>query len=116
MDTATIVPATEDACPDRRIVEDFVNNEADSVALSVELVQHDDAVPLGSLKTTTNGAIAVHGLFKVGVTIDDFDATLAALKSRGVEIAYGPYPKRPDQPANVIIRDNAGNLIQISGR
>jgi len=84
--------------------------------LSVELVQHDDAVPLGSLKTTTNGAIAVHGLFKVGVTIDDFDATLAALKSRGVEIAYGPYPKRPDQPANVIIRDNAGNLIQISGR
>ncbi|HEY7236126.1 MAG TPA: hypothetical protein VH539_18350 [Gemmatimonadaceae bacterium] len=30
-------------------------------------------------------------------------------------IAYGPYAKRPDQPANVIIRDGNGNLIQIAG-
>jgi catechol 2,3-dioxygenase-like lactoylglutathione lyase family enzyme len=84
--------------------------------LSVELVQHDDAVPLGSLTTPKNGAIDVHGIFKVGVTVEDFDATLAALRARGVDIAYGPYPKRTGQPANVIIRDNAGNLIQISGR
>jgi CelD/BcsL family acetyltransferase involved in cellulose biosynthesis len=41
MDTATIVPAAEDACPDRRIVEAVVNSEVDSVALNVELVQDD---------------------------------------------------------------------------
>ena len=41
MDTATIVPVAEEACPDRRIVETFVNSEVDSVALSVELVQDD---------------------------------------------------------------------------
>ena len=80
--------------------------------LTVELIQHDDAVPLRPMQ---NGAVSVHGIFKVGVTVDDFDKTLAALRARGVEIAFGPYPKRPDQPANVIIRDGDGNLIQIAG-
>src|SRR5437899_13082283 len=81
--------------------------------LTVELIQHDDALPLRSLRPARDGAISVHGIVKVGVTVDDFDATLAALRARGVDIAYGPYPKRPDQPANVIIRDSDGNLVQI---
>ena len=55
----------------------------------------------------------VHGIFKIGVIIDDFDKTLGILKARGVEIAYGPYPRRGNQRANVILRDNAGNLIQL---
>ena len=83
--------------------------------LTVELIQHDDAVPLRALRPARDGAISVHGIVKVGVTVDDFDATLAALRARGVDIAYGPYPKRPDQPANVIIRDSDGNLVQILG-
>ena len=83
--------------------------------LTVELIQHDDAVPLRSLRPSRDGAISVHGIVKVGVTVDDFDKTLAALRDRGVDIAYGPYPKRPDQPANVIIRDSDGNLVQILG-
>jgi hypothetical protein len=33
-----------------------------------------------------------------------------------VDIAIGPFPKRMDHPANVVIRDNAGNLIQILGK
>jgi hypothetical protein len=28
----------------------------------------------------------------------------------------GPWPGRPNQPANVIVRDNAGTLIQIFAR
>ena len=83
--------------------------------LLVELIQHDDAKPLGSVLPPGRGALYLHGVFKVGVFVDDFDATLAALRARGVEVAIGPFPKRPDQPANVIIRDNAGNLIQIVG-
>jgi len=55
------------------------------------------------------------GIVKVGFRVADFDATLAALKSRGVEIVLGPYPPRKDQRANVLLRDNSGNLIQLFG-
>jgi hypothetical protein len=37
------------------------------------------------------------------------------LEARDVEIAFGPYPARADQRANVIVKDNAGNLIQFFG-
>ena len=80
--------------------------------LTVELVKHDDAKP----SSRAPGPETSHGIFKVGLTVDDFDATLATLRARGVEIAMGPWPKRSDQPANVMIRDNAGTLIQIVGR
>jgi hypothetical protein len=48
--------------------------------------------------------------------VDDFDGALAALKARGVEIFLGPYPARNGQRANVIVKDNAGNLIQLFGK
>jgi catechol 2,3-dioxygenase-like lactoylglutathione lyase family enzyme len=78
--------------------------------LIVELIQHDDAAPAG------NDRVLVHGMFKAGVIVDDFDQTVAALKARHVEIAFGPYPKKPNQRANVIVKDNAGNLIQFFGK
>jgi hypothetical protein len=81
--------------------------------LTVELVQQDDAVPLRTIPGAPRGSLFIHGIFKVGVTVDDLDATLALLQSRAIPIAIGPFPKRPDQPANAIIRDNAGNYIQI---
>ena len=84
--------------------------------LTVELVAHEDAVPLRTLEVTNADALYVHGIFKVGVAVDDFDGTIAALRARGVEIAIGPFPKRADQPANAIVRDNAGNMIQVVGR
>jgi catechol 2,3-dioxygenase-like lactoylglutathione lyase family enzyme len=84
--------------------------------LTVELVQHDEAVPLRKFLPEPRGALFLHGIFKVGVTVDDFDATIAALRSRGIPIVIGPFPKRADQPANAIIRDNAGNYIQIFGK
>ena len=83
--------------------------------LTVELVQHDDALPSPPNRPGGAGATSVHGIFKVGVVVDDFDAALAALRSNGVEIAFGPFARRPDQAANVMVRDNAGNLIQIFG-
>ena len=51
-----------------------------------------------------------------GATRADFDRTIAAIRARGIEIAFGPYPKSATQRANAIIRDNAGNLIQFLGR
>jgi hypothetical protein len=57
-------------------------------------------------------SLYVHGIFKAGVIVSDFEKTLALLKATNAEIAFGPYPARADQRANVIVRDNAGNLIQ----
>lgn len=78
--------------------------------LLVELIQHDKARPSG-------GAVPlVHGFFKAGLIVDDFDRTIATIRARGIEIAFGPYPKTASQRANAIIRDNAGNLIQFLGK
>ena len=84
--------------------------------LTVELIRSDAAVPIASLGPKTADAFAVHGFVKAGILVDDFSATMEALRAKNVAIAYGPFPERPDQKANVIIKDNAGNLIQIIAR
>lgn len=81
--------------------------------LTVELIQHDEAEPLSAAAPGRKGALFVHGFFKVGVVVANFGEALAALQARRIEIAVGPFPAREGQPANVIIKDNAGNLIQI---
>ena len=82
--------------------------------LIVELIQRDGAFSLSSAAPGKDRTL-VHGLFKAGVIVEDFDKTVAMLRAREVEIAFGPFPKKPDQRANVCIRDNAGNLIQFFG-
>jgi catechol 2,3-dioxygenase-like lactoylglutathione lyase family enzyme len=77
--------------------------------LTVELIQQDGAVQA----SCGTGEPACLGMFKAGVLVKDLDKTLKSLAARGVQPALGPFPARPDQPANAIIRDNAGNLIQI---
>jgi catechol 2,3-dioxygenase-like lactoylglutathione lyase family enzyme len=84
--------------------------------LIVELVQLRDAVPLAKAAPSARGRELIHGLFKAGIVVDDFDALVAGLKTRGIEVAYGPFAKQATQRANVIVRDNAGNLIQFFGR
>jgi catechol 2,3-dioxygenase-like lactoylglutathione lyase family enzyme len=81
--------------------------------LIVELIQHDDAVPAQCAETDP---VRCHGMFKVGVLVKDLDATLEKLAARGVPVAFGPFPAQANQRANAIIRDNAGNLIQIFER
>ena len=83
--------------------------------LIVELLQRDDAMPLAKAAPSLTAAYQVHGLFKAGVVVDDFDATVATLRARDVAIAFGPFPASATQRANVIIRDNAGNPIQFFG-
>src|SRR5262245_53377191 len=84
--------------------------------LIVELIQHDDALPLKKAAPAVNDPMFIHGISKVGIIVDDFDKTLAMLRERNIPIAYGPFPKRAEQRANLIIRDNAGNLIQFFGK
>lgn len=84
--------------------------------LIVELLQLADAKPFSQASPGTSASYLVHGYFKAGIVVDDYDTTLEALRARGVEIAMGPFPARPGQRANVIVRDNAGNLIQFFGK
>jgi catechol 2,3-dioxygenase-like lactoylglutathione lyase family enzyme len=83
--------------------------------LTVELLQLDDAAPVSG-PAASKGEQYVHGIFKAGLVVDDLDRTAAAFRARGVPIAFGPFPARTGQRANLIIRDNAGNLIQFFGR
>ena len=82
--------------------------------LEVELIAHPASItppdPLDPSKK-----VLTRGIFKVGFRVEDFESTIAALKARGVEFVGGPFPPRRDQRANAMVRDNAGNLIQLFG-
>lgn len=84
--------------------------------LLVELLERKDAMPLSRAASGVAAGYQIHGIFKAGVIVDDFDRALELLKQRGVTIALGPFPARADQKANFLIRDNAGNLIQFFAR
>ena len=77
--------------------------------LTVELI-HDPAA-----RPASGSPGSVHGFFKAGFAVKDLDGTLQELTARGVEIAFGPYPAKDGQRANAILRDNAGNVIQVFG-
>jgi len=65
---------------------------------------------------TVSDPVLLHGIIKAGVIVDNWDRTLALLRARRVPIAFGPFPAGRGQRANLIIRDNSGNLIQFFGR
>ncbi|MDX2057916.1 MAG: VOC family protein [Gemmatimonadales bacterium] len=75
----------------------------------VELIQRDDATP------GPTPAELSHGIVKAGILVADFDRTVAALRARGVTFFAGPFPARPGQRANVMFKDNAGNMLQVLG-
>lgn len=80
--------------------------------LIVELIEQDNALPLSKAAPSITNPALIHGITKVGVIVEDFEKTVALLKARGVVIAFGPFPATADQPANLIIQDNNGNLVQ----
>ena len=83
--------------------------------LTVELLQRDDGMPLTKAAPSITDNQQIHGFFKAGLIVEDFDKTVATLRARGVTIVIGPFPASETRRANVIVRDNAGNLIQIFG-
>src|SRR3954466_7311243 len=80
-----------------------------SDAVRVERLQHGDAKPLAQAPDR----YLVHGLFKVGFTVPDLDATVRALKAKGVAF---PYDLTKDPATGLrfaICKDAEGNEIQI---
>ena len=84
--------------------------------LRVELIHHDNGVSLEDVSPSLDDRGLLHGIVKAGVIVDDLDAWVAQLRGRGVPIKFGPFPATAEQPANLIIEDNEGNLIQFIGR
>ena len=60
----------------------------------VELVHVPSAEPFAVATPRAKAVEYVHGLFKAGVMVDDFDGLLAGLRERRVATAYGPFPPR----------------------
>jgi len=83
--------------------------------LTVELVRIDGARPLPVAAPGVSDPQMIHGVWKAGFVVHDFDRTIAELRARGVQIAFGPFPANGTQKANAIVRDNAGNLLQVFG-
>jgi catechol 2,3-dioxygenase-like lactoylglutathione lyase family enzyme len=86
--------------------------------LFVELVQVDGAADLSRYLPPRQiaegaGRQYIHGLFKAGAVVDDFNQAVATLRARGVAIVDGPRPTKSGQPANVTIRDYEGNRIPL---
>ncbi|MEW5916578.1 MAG: VOC family protein [Gemmatimonadota bacterium] len=84
--------------------------------LTLELLHNASAAPLRSVAPSVKHTTMVHGIFKGGVFVDNYDQTLSTLRARGVDVAMGPFPSRDGMPANFIVRDNGGNLIQFFSR
>jgi len=84
--------------------------------LVVELIHSDEAKSRAQAAPTVKEDIGLHGFLKAGILVEGFDKAFATLKTKNVEIAYGPFPARENGMKNVIIRDNAGNLIQLFGK
>lgn len=80
--------------------------------MMVELIERADSAPLSKIAPQSADETKVHGVFKAGVIVDNWDRLIASLKERGVPIAIGPFPATAQQRANLIIRDKDGNYIQ----
>jgi len=53
------------------------------------LMHNEDAVPLSQAAPAITRNYLVHGIFKAGVVVQDFDKTIATLRARGVQFRFG---------------------------
>jgi extradiol dioxygenase family protein len=53
-----------------------------------------------------------HGIFKFGFRVNDLDKLVRMLSSKAISPKYGPYKSTVTDPANFIVEDPEGNLIQ----
>jgi glyoxalase/bleomycin resistance protein/dioxygenase superfamily protein len=83
--------------------------------LIVELIE-TDALPPGKAAPVVASPERSQGIFKVGIVVENLDQIIAVLKTRDVPLFLGPFPAKENGMRNLIIKDNAGNLIQFFGR
>jgi predicted enzyme related to lactoylglutathione lyase len=79
----------------------------------LELAEFKDAVPRDKLKSGLESH-HVHGIFKIGFTTADLDATFAAVEKAGAEVFF-PIVDASDGKRTFGIKDVEGNIIQFIG-
>jgi catechol 2,3-dioxygenase-like lactoylglutathione lyase family enzyme len=80
----------------------------------VELIQHRDAHDRADKKEDNEHL--THGIFKVGFTVPDLDATYRRVKKLGVPITYELMPAKDIPFRSFMIQDNEGTLVQFFGK
>ena len=83
--------------------------------LLVELIEHDGSMPRRQAAPAITRDYQMHGMFKAGIMVDEWDRLVKTLREREVPVVIGPFPATAEQRANLIIRDNDGNYIQFFG-
>jgi len=82
----------------------------------IEMIQHRDAKPMSVVAPTVKAAHQIHGIFKIGMLVDDLDAVYKSLKDKQVAIAYDLMPAKDVPLRSFAVRDGEGNLIQFFGK
>ena len=78
---------------------------------SIELFEVEGAAPLPDDRRVPNLDIRTHGTKHIAYAVNDLEALMATLKSKGVDVAMDVFPMEDDLVA--FIRDNSGNLIEL---
>ncbi len=82
----------------------------------IEMIQHRDAKPMSVAAPSVKGAHQIHGIFKVGMLVEDIDGLHRRLKDKEVAIAYELMPAKDVPLRSFSIRDGEGNLVQFFGK
>lgn len=82
----------------------------------IELIQHRDAKPAPAETAANKNAHLVHGIFKIGLIVDDLDALYRSLKEKGIEIAYELTAAKDIALRTFTVRDAESNLLQFFGK
>jgi catechol-2,3-dioxygenase len=81
----------------------------------IEMIQHSHAKPMSIAAPSVKSAHQIHGIFKIGMLVEDIDATYRMLKEKQVAIAYELMRAKDVPMRSFTIRDGEGNLVQFFG-
>jgi catechol 2,3-dioxygenase-like lactoylglutathione lyase family enzyme len=82
----------------------------------LELIQNPEARPLSKAVPGIKDPFEIHGIFKLGFTVRNFEGVFADLKRKGVKIDFEITPLNDLGLRAFGIRDLDGNLIQFFGK
>jgi hypothetical protein len=82
----------------------------------LELIQNPKARPLSKAVPGIKDPFEIHGIFKLGFTVRNFEGVFADLKRKGVKMDFEITPLNDLGFRAFGIRDLDGNLIQFFGK
>ncbi len=82
----------------------------------IEMIQHRDAKPMSVAAPSVKGAHQIHGIFKIGMLVEDIDGLYRCLKEKQVAVAYELMPAKDVPLRSFSVRDGEGNLVQFFGK